>query len=288
MYNDNATAETQTEPQTLEDAYQLYNQSQQEPAQEPDDGQQPEPEPEPEPAPDPEPDTGAVGGEQRPAQQPSYSLDDFDRVLLSNAVSAASAIFEKEGISTRRLTTRDLAEPVLDYNGNPTGDIHYRNLDVADEKAANAYFTDRSAARRFLEDYNKDLEEGYAATVRQQKEELDKQYKVTKEYLKFVPKLNSADETTRAIFNELVQPYGVQDASGNFMGYSTNLDTALKQAQSLAKRISSTQSQQQKSQTSTASTPAVDMNSSSNGAEEQEPANLSEALKMLNTKKKGK
>ena len=282
------TSETQTEPQTLEDAYQLYNQSQQEPAQESDDGQQPEPEPEPEPAPDPEPDTGTVGSEQGSSPEPAYSVEDFDRVLLNNAVNATNAIFEKEGISTRKLTTRDLAEPVLDYNGNPTGDIHYRNLDVADEKAANAYFTDRSAARRFLEDYNKDLEEGYAATVRQQKEELDKQYRVTKEYLKFVPKLNKADETTRAIFNELVQPYGVQDASGNFMGYSTNLDTAFKQAQSLAKRISSTQSKQQQTPQHTASTPAVDMNSSSNGGEEQEPTNLSEALKMLNTKKKGK
>lgn len=291
MEHENDTAvETQTEPETLEAAYQMYMQGQQEPAPEPDDSEQPEPEPEPEPAAAPEPEQGTAGSEQGSQQQSGqsggYSLDDFDRILFNNAVTATNTIFEKEGISTRRLTTRDLAEPVLDRDGNPTGDIRYRNLDVADEHAPNAYFTDRSSARRFLEDYNKDLEEGYAATVRQQKAELDKTYQITKSYLQFVPRLQAADKTTQEIFNELVQPYGVRDAQGNFMGYNTNLNTALQQAESLSKRLQATQPKA--AEPKAASTPAVDMNSSSNGAEEAEPTNLSEALAMLNKKKKGK
>lgn len=89
----------------------------------------------------------------------------------------------------------------------------------------------RRDAQDYCDQYNRELAEQFnkaCAKVEQQKmQEYDPAIRV----LKFAPKYDALDDMTRGMLDDLIEDYEVKDSDGNLIGYSCDLDAALKTVQ---------------------------------------------------------
>ncbi len=105
------------------------------------------------------------------------------------------------------------------------------------------------------------------------------------------------DQITQNVFNELIEPYAVNNKAGQRVGFDCDLDAMAQRASSIVNQFGIQQqvAQQQAAQQTIATPnpkaevaqPSVDMNTESNNAraEYPEPKNLEEALKIVYAEK---
>lgn len=225
-----------------------------------------------------------------PASDEGYVSDDdynsYGQQLIGSiqneARRKAQQKFQDEGIRYWRVSD-------LYQRDEETGEVVYRNPDSGNYGRP---FASRTEAQQWVDSINQQVNDTFNQTLNYEYQELLKQYQPTLQLYQFAPTYQKMSDTEKAIFDQLVQPYGVQASNGQTVGYRCNLEAMHKQAHAIAQQFGNqvtASAQPEAKPTPEAkpepSGPAVDMKSSApkQGAD-KEPSNLEEAFKMLNSK----
>lgn len=162
----------------------------------------------------------------------------------------------------------------------------------------------RAQARAWVREYNEELKETFNQIAGQKAQELEAQAKPMLDLLEFAPKFERLDPIRQQMLDSLIEDYAIEDASGDVVGYSCDLDKALAQVNRQIKTLqsqaqSTPQSQPQATGGATeekkpASSPAVDMKAGA-GSQQGKPQfkNIAEAMEweqdqLLRKMKEGK
>lgn len=166
----------------------------------------------------------------------------------------------------------------MDRDGNPTGEVRFRNPDMPGQ-----YLT-RSEATAWVRDYNSEVKDAYNRMVRERIGELDQQYRPAMELNAFIPRYQKMDKGMQEAFMEAVEPYAIKQGQ-NIIGYKCDLNRMADQLDKLYQRWHT-----EPQETKPVQTPEVDIKSGSaaTAGETKEPKDLSEAMMMLRSQKKGK
>lgn len=214
---------------------------------------------------------------------------DMLRDIQRNAQAQVRKEFDEQNIgyySMAELTVRD----------EQTGQVRFRNPDVQDDRDPNYYFKSRSELQQFIQAWNQGVDFEYRKAVNEKQRELMQLEAPKARLIDFMPKWNSMDDTTKQVFDALLEGHEIRDASGKEIGFNVNLDAVAAQAAKIARSFAPAvqQTQQQdagdsgQSKVPASSGPAMDMRTGNGVAEdEKEPTNIGEALKMFDKKNKG-
>ena len=214
---------------------------------------------------------------------------DMLRDIQRNAQAQVRKEFDEQNIgyySMAELTVRD----------EQTGQVRFRNPDVQDDRDPNYYFKSRSELQQFIQAWNQGVDFEYRKAVNEKQRELMQLEAPKARLIDFMPKWNSMDDTTKQVFDALLEGHEIRDASGKEIGFNVNLAAVAAQAAKIAKSFAPTaqQTQQQdagdsgQSKVPASSGPAMDMRTGNGVSEdEKEPTNIGEALKMFDKKNKG-
>ena len=165
-----------------------------------------------------------------------------------------------------------------------TGRVSFKNPD--DETRD---FQSRKEAQDFCDTMNTQINRKFQSEVIEEQRKLLEQAKPTLNMVEFVPIYKGMSEVERSIFDELITPHAVRDATNNIVGFSTDLYAAASQAKSIASRFASQSESQPKAKAAKkeeTSGPATDLPAGTGDVASDEPKDLSEAFAMLNKKKK--
>ena len=207
------------------------------------------------------------------------------RDIQNNAAAQVRKEFNDQNIgyySAAELTVRD----------EQTGQVRFRNPDVQDERNPDYYFKSRAEMQNFIQAWNQGVDFEFRKAVNEKQRELLNEATPTARLIDFLPKWNAMDETTKAIFDDLLEGHEIRNAQGKEIGYNVNLDAVANQAAKLAKRFGTqapaNQEPEAQGTAQQASGPALDMKTGNGkSADEKEPTNIGEALKMFDKKNKG-
>ena len=177
------------------------------------------------------------------------------------------------------------------YRRDEDGTVHFDNPDDPHRE-----FNSRAEAQAWIESMNKEINRAFNEETRKRTQELYQQAAPAIMLLEFAPTYDAMDENIKAVFNDLVEPYSVTNASGEIIGFSCNLNQMAVQARNIAARFNYSGEQQQGKQEEKAAQkaskdqePALDIKTGSGVATtEEEPKNIEEAMAMLNKSKKEK
>lgn len=171
-----------------------------------------------------------------------------------------------------------------------TGRVRFRNPDDP-----NRDFSSRYEAQQFVDAMNKQISTEFRQRVNMKQRELIQQEGPRLRTLEFAPRYNAMDQTTKDIFDDLIEPYAVRDGAGDVIGFNVNLEPVARQAERIAARF------KQQAPTAPAAAqekekptgPALDMKTGASVTGDAEPKTIGEALKMYDkkqreSKKKGK
>lgn len=297
------------EPVDMAQAFKMLNEIERKRAEEPvvpaEPAQQPEPEPElagdaglgqaPEAIDvgvQPAADTGS-GGDNGGS---SVGIDAIDfnarkQNLLRN-IQQQSADLVRNEFKEKHIGYFELDELMIRDEGN--GQVRFRNPDVRNDDTRNPdyYFKSRSDAMKFIESWNKGVDEQWRKAVNRKQMELLNQEAPKIRLLDFAPTYNSLDEDTRNVFETLIAPYEISDSKGNPIGYSVDLNAEVARARKIVAQFrkqqpQAAQPQQKQQQPKQSSGPAMDMKTGNGKSpDEGEPKTIGEALKMYDQRKK--
>jgi len=99
----------------------------------------------------------------------------------------------------------------------------------------------RGQAQVWVDRYNKQLRESIATETQTRQNELVREARPQVELLRFAPKYQQLDPTRKAMLDGIIKDYEVNDAQGNHIGYSVNLNQALAQVDRQVKLIQANQ-----------------------------------------------
>lgn len=211
------------------------------------------------------------------------------RDIQRNAQNQIRKEFNDQNIgyySAAELTIRD----------EQSGKVRYRNPDVMDERDPDYYFKSRSDMMNFIQAWNQGVDFEFRKAVNEKQQELLQQEAPKARLIDFMPKWNAMDETTKKVFDALLEGHEIRDANGNEIGFDVNLDSVAAQATKITSSFGVNATQQQasndagtnNSKAASSSGPALDMQTGNGkSADEKEPTNIGEALKMFDKKNKG-
>ena len=174
------------------------------------------------------------------------------------------------------------------------GQIRFRNPDVRNDDMRNPdyYFKSRSDAMKFIESWNKGVDDEWRKAVNRKQMELLNEQAPKIRLLDFAPTYNSLDDDTRSVFETLIAPYEISDSNGNPIGYNVDLNAEAARARKIVAQFrkqqpQAAQQQQRQQQPKQSSGPAMDMKSGNGmSPDEGEPKTIGEALKMYDQRKK--
>jgi len=194
--------------------------------------------------------------------------------IQQQAIRETAKVFKENGIGL--LGIQDL------FHRDEDGTVHFDNPDVPGRE-----FNSRAEAQQWLDSFNKNVREEWEAQVRRHQSELYKKAAPSIRLLEFAPAYDAMDENTKAVFNDLVEPYSVYDENNQLIGYSCNLNAVANQAQKIASRFSAgtqqgtEQAKQPVKQPKKGSGNLPDMDAKTSGGDGRQmydPKNIEEAM----------
>lgn len=194
--------------------------------------------------------------------------------MQEQAARDATSEFQKHGV--KMMSIKDI------YRRDEDGTVHFDNPDDPRRE-----FSSRTEAQAWVDSMNKEINRSWNEEVRKRTQELYKQAQPAIMLLEFAPAYDAMDETVKAVFNDLVEPYSVYNQQGDIIGFSCNLNKMATQAQTIARRFGG-ERQESKSKDAPVSVskdqgPALDIKTGSGqqGADETEPKTIEEAMAIL-------
>lgn len=189
-----------------------------------------------------EPGPGTDGGNQiTPAQQDPAEVDEVIKEYQGQARQAAIdtvvEAYKKQGVRCTpdgklgaSLNDPDIAKKDAD------GTIRYYNPETGRE------FTGpnpRKDAREWCDEYNKELADQFNAACAKVEQQKMKEYEPAINVLKFAPKYDALDDMRRGLLDDILEDYEIKDKDGSLIGYSCDLDAALRAVERQVARIKS-------------------------------------------------
>ena len=218
----------------------------------PDDGQQqPDPEPGAEPEADgdnqrldsieqpPAAEDSPEPGEVTPAPAPEVdeAIKDYQGQARQAAIDTVVEAYKKQGVRCTpdgklgaSLNDPDIAKKDAD------GTIRDYNPETGRE------FTGpnpRKDAREWCDEYNKELADQFNAACAKGEQQKMKEYEPAINVLKFAPKYDALDDMRRGLLDDILEDYEIKDKDGSLIGYSCDLDAALRAVDRQVARIKS-------------------------------------------------
>lgn len=212
----------------------------------------------------------------------------FLKQIQQQAVKEITDEFKEKGIKKYNIG-------MLYQRDENTGAVTFVNPD--DERRP---FQSRHEAQQWVDSINTEIDNEYRRMAMERQGKLIEENQPRLAFIDFIPTYNTLNQSEKAIFEQLVQPYAIQQ-NGQVLGFNCNLNTAYQQAKtivaSFAQQPSANQqtaqpaakSQSKPSQPGT--TPALDANTNSAGqdpAVDQAPKNLNDALRKVNAANRAK
>jgi hypothetical protein len=162
-----------------------------------------------------------------------------------------------------------------------TGRVTFNNPDDPQHP-----FAGRAEAQNWLNAMNQDIQNHFRTRVNQKQQELIQNAAPALQVVDFAPRYNAMDETTKGVFDTLIEPYAIKNNSGNVIGFNTNLESAYNIAQRIVSNMPKSEQaaaapKQEPKSNKGSSRPATDIKGG-NGVDPdmQEPKTIGEALKM--------
>ena len=225
---------------------------------------------------------GNTGGFTNQPEEYDYSAP-RNKVLeniKSQALAETKKIFSDEGIDVvNGLTLNDLIERPVDRNGNPTGEVLFKDPDHPGK------YISRNDARAWVNDYNADVKAEFNRIANEKYNELIGTAKPIMELMDFAPKFDKMDKMSQDLLADMIEPYAIKDGN-RIIGYNCDLNAAAKQVEKMVNRINKMYPSQQAE--SPVTTPEVDIKSGNAGdnSKDEEPKNIEEAMKLFRKQNK--
>ena len=216
------------------------------------------------------------------AYQPSYDYQAIGKGIAAElGVQAQKYVvqqFQQNGV--KPVDISDI------FQRNEDGSVTFVNPDDPSKP-----FQSRAEAQSWVDSMNKQIQREYSRQVDAAHRELIRQSKPAMDLVAFAPTYDAMDPATRGIFDELIEPYALQNAQGQVVGFSCNLKKMHQQAIRLGSRFGATADQYRKEAAQAkqqASQPAMDMKTGgSMSGNDKEPTTIEEAWVLMNAQKKG-
>ena len=218
-----------------------------------------------------------VGGNATDDEPVDYSpaREQIFQGINQQAVQNVAQRFRENGI--RMWEIGDLYD-----KDEQSGRVTFKNPD--DE---NRPFQSRKEAQDFVDAMNRQINMKFQSEVRQEQQKLYNDAKPSLSMIDFVPVYQQLSDVERGVFDDLITPYAIRDASGNIQGFNVDLMAAANQARNIAARFAAPEKKEEPEKEKTeATSPAVDIKSGTGDVADDEPTNLSEAFEKLNKMKK--
>lgn len=172
------------------------------------------------------------------------------------------------------------------YERREDGTVVFNNPDDP-----NRPFGSRAEAQTWIDSMNRQIRAAFDQEVYNETQRIYSGALPAINLLKFAPIYDAMDKPTQDIFDDLIEPYSIVNGSGEVIGFNCNLATMARQAIQMVQRYGigqgGEQPAQQQKQKDQASGPAMDLKSGNgSSADDAEPANLAEALMMVNKQKR--
>ena len=225
---------------------------------------------------------GDVGGLTNQSEEYDYSAP-RNKVLeniKSQALAETKKMFSDEGIDiVNGLTLNDLIERPVDRNGNPTGEVLFKDPDHPGK------YISRNDARAWVNDYNADVKAEFNRIANEKYNELMGNAKPIMELMDFAPKFDKMDKMSQDLLADMIEPYAIKNGN-QIIGYNCDLNAAAKQVEKMVGRIQKMYPSQQAE--SPVTTPEVDIKSGNSGdsSKTEEPKNIEEAMKLFRKQNK--
>lgn len=219
------------------------------------------------------------------SQEEAFDYVDIGRSYIKSAqqlaVQSANQLFRQQNI--RKASINDL------YQKDEDGRVSFTNPDDP-----NRPFSNRTEAQQWCDAFNAQIDSEWRNTVQQYQNQYAKDIQPTLRVLSFAPQYDAMSAKEQKVFDQVVEEYAIKDSSGMTVGYSCDLGAAKRMAQNICRSMSDSepaaQQTQQQQQRIQGGGPAVDAKTSGSGNpqnDNQQPKNLSEAMKMVMQQKKG-
>lgn len=178
-------------------------------------------------------------GQAIPAPSPEVdvAIKDYQSQARQAAIDTVVEAYKKQGVRCTpdgklgaSLNDPDIAKKDAD------GTIRYYNPETGRE------FTGpnpRKDAREWCDEYNKELADQFNAACAKVEQQKMKEYEPAINVLKFAPKYDALDDMRRGLLDDILEDYEIKDKDGNLIGYSCDLDAALRAVDRQVSRIKS-------------------------------------------------
>ena len=225
---------------------------------------------------------GNAGGLTNQPEEYDYSAPRNKVIenIKSQALAETKKMFADEGIDVvNGLTLNDLIERPVDRNGNPTGEVLFKDPDHPGK------YISRNDARAWVNDYNADVQAEFNRIANEKYNELIGTAKPIMELMDFAPKFDKMDKMSQDLLADMIEPYAIKNGN-QIIGYNCDLNAAAKQVEKMVGRINKMYPAQQAE--SPVTTPEVDIKSGNGGADSktEEPKNIEEAMKLFRKQNK--
>ena len=208
------------------------------------------------------------------------ALEAARRDLINSANRQAQAYaneqFQKQGI--RRFSVQDLYQ-----RDEQSGRVTFNNPDDPSRP-----FQSRTEAMQWVDAINKQIDQEWQNVAAGAQRKYLEDVEPAARMLDFAPRFEQMNEDEQAVFDDLISPYEIKRGD-KVIGYSCDLDAAMRQAQRISARYAS-QTGNTELKASEPSGPAMDMPSKGSEASEagkpKEPSNLAEAMAMYQKQKR--
>lgn len=172
-----------------------------------------------------------------PAPEVDEAIKDYQGQARQAAIDTVVEAYKKQGVRCTpdgklgaSLNDPDIAKKDAD------GTIRYYNPETGRE------FTGpnpRKDAREWCDEYNKELADQFNAACAKVEQQKMKEYEPAINVLKFAPKYDALDDMRRGLLDDILEDYEIKDKDGNLIGYSCDLDAALRAVDRQVARIKS-------------------------------------------------
>lgn len=222
---------------------------------------------------------GSIGGPAARSEQNDYAA------LQNNLI--ASLQYEAQQNILNKFRENDIQ--MLDvgdlYERREDGTVIFNNPDNP-----NRPFESREQAQAWINSMNQQIQTAFNQEVYREQQELYRNATPAINLIQFAPVYDAMPPAMQDIFDDLIEPYSITNASGDVIGFNCDLPSMARQAQAMVQKYGIGQAQQQTQQAQPkqqSSGPAMDLKSGNGtSADDVEPTNIAEAMAMLNKQRK--
>ena len=227
-------------------------------------------------------DGDSLGGSTTSVEPVDY--DDVRKQALTEIQRQAIASVRKE-FADQGIDNYSINE--LYQRDENTGQVIFINPDNERQP-----FTSRAEAQQWVDAFNKQVNDEFRSRINAKQRELIQQNAPKLRLIDFIPRYETMDDTSKEIFDDIIEPYEIRDGRGQVIGYNCDLNHAANQANKIAKRFNAGTQANNPADTQAAkgsSQPATDLPSGANtSGKAEEPKTIGEALKLYDKSKNKK